>query len=190
MKKNKIKNDNNDLKNINSRNLKGRTMKDVKVRTETEDEIRRFIIILVVVMVLIVGVYFLSQLIVNKREEDNTTTNTTTAKIDYDMASVGTILNRPYDSYYVMIYDSEDNNAMYYSSVLTKYQKTNKGKIYYVDLGNDLNKKYKSNEETGNKDAKSIDDFSFGNVTLLKITNSNVTNYYEGIDKIKEVLES
>lgn len=162
--------------------------KNIKVSSDTDTDIFRFLIILVAICVLVIGLYFLSKSLVNKRN-NNETNNNTNVTIDYDITSVGTIFNRPYKEYFVMIYDGTDDDAMYYSSLITKYKKKDNAlKIYYCDLNNDLNKNYKSENETGNKNASSVSELSFGKVTLIKIKNGSIIDYEENIDKIKNIL--
>ena len=162
-----------------------------KVLTDEQIQIRSFFIILVIIVALVVGLYFLSKVIVNKNDTNTNTTQKEDVKIAYDIASVGMILNRPYDEYYVMVYDSTITDAMYYSSLITRYtNKEDSLKIYFVDLNNRLNKEYASNKETGNNAVtNNVSDFSFGKVTLLRVKNSSVVSYYEDIDTIESILK-
>lgn len=169
-----------------------KTIKSTSSLTDDQIKIRSFIITLIVMIILVVGLYFLSVLIIDKKDNKNTnTTKDTEVEISYDIASVGMILNRPYNDYYVMVYDSTISEAMYYSSLITGYMgKENSKKIYFTDLSTRLNKAYASGNETGNKDVKNnIDDFSFGKVTLLHIKDNTVVNYYEDITTIEEILK-
>ena len=169
-----------------------KTIKSTSSLTDDQIKIRSFIITLIVMIILVVGLYFLSVLIIDKKDNKNTnTTKDTEVEISYDIASVGMILNRPYNDYYVMVYDSTISEAMYYSSLITSYMnKENSKKIYFTDLSTRLNKAYASGNETGNKDVKNnTEDFSFGKVTLLHIKDNTVVNYYENIDTIEGILK-
>lgn len=176
-------------KKINEKEIKKVSKKiNTGVNEETSD-FKRLLIILGIVVVVIIGVYFVSKLIVDKRKENSNNNEIITGKIDYDIVSVGTILNRPYDEYYVMVYNGEDTDAMYYSSLITAYQAKEKSlKIYYCDLSNTLNSKYISTSDKGNSNAKKTEEFSFGKVTLMKIKEGKITSYIENLDKIAEVL--
>ena len=100
------------------------------------------------------------------------------------------IFNRPYDEYFVMVYDSSDNDAMIYSSLISKYsQKEDSLKIYYCDLSNKLNKEFVSSDGTTNSNAKSVSEFKFGQVTLIKVRNGKIVSYIENIDTIKSALK-
>lgn len=167
-----------------------KAIKQGAILTDTQIQIRNFVIILVVLVVIVIGLVFLSNYIVDKRE--NETSNTTKeVEINYDIANVGMILNRPYDEYYVMVYDSSDKDAVYYATLISSYEgKENALKIYFTDLNLSVNKAYKSNNETGNSDVtNNVDDFSFGKVTLLKVRGGNVVNYYEAIEDIESILK-
>lgn len=166
-----------------------KTNKDLlKAKPELNEEqqmIRKAIILFGVIVVIIVGVYFLSKLIVDKNETNNNVTED--VEIDYSITEVGTILNRPYKEYYVMVYNSTDPNASLYSSLITNYSKDTK--IYFCDLDNGLNKEFISGNKTGNKNAKSVSEFSFGEITLLKIKNGKVVDYIEDVTSISKILK-
>lgn len=159
-----------------------------KVETESNKEIKSLITILVVVVVIIVGIYFISKALVDKRTFGTGGNETIVGEIDYSMASVGMILNRPYDEYYVMVYNSEDTEAIYYSSLITRYQGNKEAKkIFYTDLENALNKEYVS--ETSNPSAQNTSEFAFGKVTLLHIKKGKVHKYIEDIKEIDKLLK-
>ena len=90
--------------------------------SDADYDIKKFLIILTILIVVVVGLYFLSNAIVNKRDnkESNVNTNVT---ISYDTLNVGMIFNRPYDEYYVIVYDSTIDDAMVYSTLITNYTK-------------------------------------------------------------------
>lgn len=171
------------------KNIKGMNIKDI---SEDSVEIKSFIIIVVVISVLIGAIYGLTELIKKEPAEEE---KITAGTINYDKLTVGTLLNRPYEEYYVLVYNSEDNNAVLYSTILSKYtQKNDKKdyiKIYYCDLANSLNAKYYNvgEDDKSNPNAKNIEELDFGKVTLLKIKNGKINMYFEDISKIKETLK-
>ena len=157
--------------------------------SDADYDIKKFLIILTILIVVVVGLYFLSNAIVNKRDnkESNVNTNIT---ISYDTLNVGMIFNRPYDEYYVIAYDSTLDDAMYYSTLITNYSKKEDAiKIYYCDLSKKVNESYKAKDGSGNSKASSVQELSFGDVTLLKIRNKKIVNYIENIDQIKSALK-
>ena len=172
------------------KNNKSKKLKNEKVLNDNEIEIRNFFIILVVVVVIVVGLYFLSSLIVGKRDTNISNETIQKGKIDYEIVSVGTILNRPYSDYYVMVYDSEDTNAVYYSSLFGNYSDKEDGlKIYYCDLNSPLNSDYVSENGEGNPNVNTTEDFSFGKITLLRVQNGRITSYIEDLDSIASELK-
>lgn len=160
-------------------------IKEKKIRSEEETEAMRFIVILLVVLLVVVGVYFLSKVIVNKRNNEQEATSTT---INYDNVSVGTLLNRKDDNYYVLVYDKNNMQDVLYSRLLTTYKTYGSKPIYYCDLGDHINEQYKAKDNKSNKNATKTSEFAFGDITLLEIQNGKVKNYYEDIAEITELL--
>lgn len=162
---------------------------DINKNVNTDDEklVVKFIVVLIIISLIAVGFYFISKNIVKNRDDNIVESNVT---ISYDKVNVGMILNRPYDEYFVMVYDSSDNDAMIYSSLISKYsQKEDSLKIYYCDLSNKLNKEFVSSDGTTNSNAKSVSEFKFGQVTLIKVRNGKIVSYIENIDTIKSALK-
>ena len=152
-----------------------------------DNEIYRFIVIFFIIALVVIGLYFLSKGIVSKRTSSENTVDT--IEIAYDKLNVGMIFNRPYDEYYIMIYDSNIEQAVYYSAIITKYRnKDNHLKLYYCDLSEKVNNSYYSGRENGNEKATNINELSFGNLTLLKIKNGKIVLYLENINDIKKEL--
>ena len=166
---------------------KTKVIKDTSFN-ENNSEIGKFIIIFVVILLVVVGLYFLSKVIVDKREDKQAKDDVKQAEINYDIITIGTLLNRPYDEYYVLAYDGETPDAIYYSSLITVYQnKENAKKIYYCDLSNGLNSKYVS--ATSNPDAKTVDELKLGKITLLTIKKGKIVGYVEDINQIQSTLQ-
>lgn len=164
-------------------------LKEPKVRTEEGETLHRFIIIFIVIVVAVALIYLISALVSKKDDKDNTNNTVAETKIDYSIVSVGMILNRnQYDKYYVMVYDADSINALYYSTLITQYNtKEEHEKIYFCDLSNPLNKDYAS--DTSNPHAQKVEDFAFGEVTLLEVQKGKITRYIEDIDTIEEILQ-
>lgn len=172
---------------------KAKNIKTGKFETEEDENvIKKFIIISVVIAILIAVIYGATELL---KDEEEVNDPIVAGSVNYDKVSVGTILNRPYDEYYVLVYDVEDSNAVLYSTIMTKYMQNSSNKnylkIYYCDLNNTLNKKYYNigNDNKSNSQAASTNEFDFGDLTLLKIKNGKITKYIEKLDEIKELLK-
>ncbi len=159
--------------------------KKLKINTTSNEDVRlvrKLIIILIIVVIVAVGFFFLTNKIVDpvKEEEVN-------AEINYDVATVGTMFNRPYKEYYVLLYDSTLAEATYYNTLYSQYKNANKVKIYYVDLSLKNNKEYVQKE--ANKKLTGVNDASFKGTTLVKIKNGKVTTYLDSKEKIRAELD-
>lgn len=174
-----------------SKKVNNKKVKEPTIRTEEGEVIHNFIILFTVILIIVLVIYLISVLVVNKRDEDKATAKNETVtetKIDYNLASVGMILNRPYDNYYVMVYDGNDDDAIYYASLITKYQKKEDGKkIYFTDLSEQMNSSFKN--DVSNPKATKVEDFVFGKITLLEINKGIITKYIESLDEIKNILQ-
>ena len=106
----------------------------IKDTNEDTEQIKKFILILASIAIIAFLLYFVTAKFIIKDEfqKENETTETT---IYYDQVKVGNVFNRPYDEYYVMAFESEDNNAVYYSALMNSYaNKEDSKKIYYLSL--------------------------------------------------------
>jgi len=161
-------------------------MKKNKVKMEKYENddvklVKKLIVILVVVILVAIGFYFLTDKVVMK---DNNTEETK-VEINYDNATMGTILNRPYDEYFVLIYNSEESEAAYYGTLLNNYSGDNK--VYFVDLALKSSENYISEKSSGI--FKDIKDAKFSGPTLLEIKDGKVKSFLESKEDIKELLK-
>lgn len=162
--------------------MKKDKIKNEKYENDDVKLIKKLIIILVVVVIVVLGFYFLTDRVVKKQDVQNSE-----IEINYDNATVGTILNRPYDEYMVLLYDSEKSEAAFYGTLLSKFTSSGDEKIYFVDLSLKGNKEYVK-EESNKKFAK-IDEAAFSGPTLLKIKNGKVVSFLETKEEIKDELK-
>ena len=83
------------------------------------------------------------------------------------------------------------NEKAYYSSLISKYKENKDAlKVYFIDLNNELNKKYYNvnNDNISNKNAKSISELDLGDITLIKISNKEINAYIDDITSIENIL--
>ncbi len=167
-------------------------MKNKKLNyiSEEQKEVKKFIIVLIGLIILIVGIYFFTKAFITKDLfKDNEEIKYTDGVINYDIAIVGNMLNRPFDEYYLIAFDSENNKATYYNALISKYMsKEKKLKIYHIDLNNELNKKYITTDNNVSKNFENIEKLKLGEVTLIKVENKKVTNFITNIDEISKEL--
>lgn len=160
--------------------------------TDEEKEIRRFVIVLIVVILAVGGIYLLTRAFVTKdlfTKSGDETQEVTEGKVNYDVAMIGDMLNRPYKKYYVVIYDTtnDDYSSDMYSLVYN-YSTLKKDKhLYTVDLSNALNKDYYDAKNV-NKKATSLKDLKVGDITLLEVTDGKITKYIVDYDKMQSEL--
>lgn len=158
-----------------------------KYVSDEAKEVRRFIIILLSIIILVLGVYAITRF-VNKNKDSKKEENVTAGAIDYDKVSVGTMLNKSDEEYYVIVYDGEDNKAVYYSAIVTTYMQKDKSlPVYFCDLGNRFNKDYYVGENgTSNKNAKTVEEFAFGKLTLIKVKMVKLINILNHLTQLKK----
>lgn len=164
------------------------TKKINNFKTEEQKEIMKFIIILVVVVALVVGIYFFTKKFVTK-DEENKETQAVTGTVNYNVTIIGELLNRPYDEYYAIIYDSTSNDAGKYQGIYSQFTtgENSTTKMYYIDLSNKLNESYYSEEESNPK-ATTIADLKLGDFTLIKVKDGKIVKYLEDEKEVKKEL--
>lgn len=161
----------------------------INYKSEEQKEIIKFVIILLVIVVVVVGIYFFTRNFVTKEAIKDNNTETTPVTINYDVTIVGSMLNRPYDEYYVLAYESDSVSVNKYQAVYSSYaNKEKKDKLYYIDLSNHLNSSYYNKNDT-NPNATSIDELKFGDFTLIKVKKGKIVKYLEDYDEIKKELK-
>ena len=165
----------------------------VKYQTAEQTEIRNFIIVIVVVLLCVGAIYLLTRAFVTKdlftKSEAPTTEEVVAGKVNYEVAIMGQILNRPYDEYYVAIYNSaEGDYAADMATLLYSYtQKEKHLHIYTVDLSNKLNDGYYDPENV-NVEAKSLSELKVGDITLIKVKKGKISKYIVDYSKMEKEL--
>jgi hypothetical protein len=167
------------------KNEKNESRKQIKYVNEDTNEIKKFIYILIGVAIIVVLLYVLTAKYLVKDNFQSEEGDTTEVEITYDTVNVGNVFNRPYDNYYVFAYDSSDAKAVYYATFVNNFDDDN-GKLYFLDLSTDINKKYVSEE--GNSKATKSSELALKSPTLIEIKNGKISGYYEDIDEIANIL--
>lgn len=163
-----------------------RKIKQTKVVNEDMEQVKKLIILLIIIVLLCVGLYFLTDKLLSNKNKNNTETNTE-VKFNYDIATIGTMFNRPETEYYVFLYSNEEDGDIY-NSLLTTYRSSDDYiKTYYVDL--DLNTNNSALTEELNKKPESSKEVKVKGATLYKIKDGKVTNCYDTLDTIKNILK-
>ncbi len=182
-KKNK-KNNNGEIKFIS---------KEMKKQTYRNEDVKLFvsaIVILIVMGICLVALFYFNGKFVTKDEfQDTTTTTTTTTTVAFDKSTIlGEKTFKQSDkSYYVLFYDSKDTNyGAMYANLAYNYQ--GKTKLYNVDLGSSMNKKYYNPEGKENTKPTKESELVITKPTLIKIEKGKVTSYVSDRKEIINLL--
>lgn len=160
-------------------------LKQQKVVSEDVVQVKTLIILLLIVALVCVGIYFLTDTMIKKESSKDNTTNE--VKIDYDIATIGTMFNRIEEEYYVLMYSNKENGSDL-NSVLDSYRSSdNYVKTYYIDLDKKINSIALKDELV--KNPASSNEVSVTGATLFKIKDGKAIKTIDGIDKIIDVLK-
>ena len=137
---------------------------------------------LVIISGIIFGVFYLATALFMTQELDwfskkNETTNTDTTPSVANTILAKEALSQKEDTYYVYFYDYTDEVASVSSSISNI-----EDKVYNVNTKDGFNSNYVSEES--NKDASSIDELKVKALTLIKVVDGSIVEYYEGKEEI------
>lgn len=151
--------------------------------TDTKNVVKVIVVVLIVFfLVYLLTIYITSNSTdeVVKKQIENTT-------IQYDEILAGTSFDQKDNEYLVLFYNvDEDENSTYYTLKSDYEAKDDSHPIYYVDLGNSMNKGCVATED--NPYATSVEELKISQPTLIKISNHKVEDYLIGENQIKNYL--
>jgi len=163
----------------------------VNYRTSEQDEMIKFIVVILVVLLSVGAIYLITRAFVTKDLFTKTPESQETVQsgtVNYDVAIMGQLLNRPYKEYYAVIYDSEGDYNSDMITLLASYNKLKNHKhIYTIDLSNELNKSYYDKENV-NKKATKVSEMKVGDITLIKVKNGKIDKYIVDYAKMQKEL--
>ena len=159
------------------------------VKTTEQIELKNFVLVILVVVICVAGLYLVTRAFVTKdlipKEEGE---NIVAGEVNYDVAIMGQLLNRPYKEYYVVIYDSTGTHFTDMAALTAAYKDVKDHKhIYTIDLANKLNDGYYSPEEVNVK-AKTLSEIKLGDITLIKVKDGKINKYIVDLAKMKKEL--
>ena len=137
--------------------------------------------LLITCAILIVLLYFVIAIFITKEIEIswiNGNNEESTNEVLENRILAKNTFNQKEGTYYVYFYDFTDEDQ-----TVTGATGLSSDKLYVVDTSSGLNKNYVT-EETGNRNATSIDDLKVKSPTVVKISDDKVVGYYEGRDEI------
>ncbi len=163
---------------------------NVNTLNDEQAEIKKFIIILSTIVGLIIIIFLFTKYVINDGDITLPLTGTATGQINHNITSVGTMLTEVEDEYFVAVYDATDIEAVHYAAIMSDYMALEGAySVYFCDLDNKLNENYIATDETPeNIYAKSINELSFGKISLVRVKNGQIAEYYNSVDQIKSVL--
>ena len=160
-------------------------VKKEKFYSEEQQEIRSFIKILLGLIVIFLVLYFLSAKFMDKKKEYKRTNEA--GKIQYESISIGTLLNRADDEYYVLVFDSESVNNSYLINKASLYKSAKDSKpLYTADLSLEFNKPFVAGESYHKNDT--IDGIKFKGTTLVLVKKNKIVKFIEDTDVIEKEL--
>lgn len=164
----------------------------INYATTEQEEIRKFLIVILVVLVCVGGIYFCTRAFVTKdlfKKDNGEEEKITAGVIDYNVAIMGQLLNRPYTEYYAAIYNIPDGaDSVKMTNLVDQYNaKETHLHIYTVDLSNELNKAYYDPENVNTK-AKSLNEVKVGDITLIKVKDGKINKYIVDYEKMEQEL--
>ena len=165
-------------------NRKQRRKNKQLVEDEYTQSTKSIIITLVAVLVIFLVFYGITVIINNNNRKLNTKEpEETETQIQYlEILGDDTFTMSP-DEYYVLFYDFEGPEAVYYDYLFTQYAGVENQYIYKVDLGKGFNKKFIAEDKT-NKKAKKAGDLKVKDATLIKIQKGKNVKYVEGTSQV------
>lgn len=151
------------------------------------------VITIISVLISFFTFYLLTVYIVNKDSKNDDNKNITQSEektISYDKILLGRSFSMENEEYYVIYYDSSDEDiSSIYNELISNYRAKDDGlSIYYVDMNDGLNKSHSTTEES-NKNPNTVEDLSINGPTLIKVQAGKVINYIEGESEIRAILE-
>lgn len=179
-----------DVKNVKE-TKKVKKLNKVKFETSEQAEMKSFLIVILVVIVCVGAVYLITRAFVTKdlfKKDEPETEEVITGVVNYDVAIVGQIMNRPYNEYYVVVYDSTGDYNTDMTMLINNYKaKKEVLHTYVVDLSNKLNESYYDPENV-NESPTGVSDMKFGDITLMKVKKGKVVKYITDLSKMEKEL--
>ncbi len=162
-------------------------MSKMKYQTEEQKELMKFGLVLVILIGVIGAVYVFSRFLIKPNVKDY---EYTSGSVSTSAISVGTMLSKPEDEYYVLAYDFGGSMASSYNTYGSYYtaNKSSALKIYYLDLSNAFNSNFYVKDKSNPK-AKKVKDLKMLDGTLIRVKNGSIVSYVEGAEAISKALK-
>lgn len=145
---------------------------------ENEHQIKKLLIITGLILFIAIIIYLLTATFITKELKwfDNSNENQTDTSSNKVSNSIlaSAIFKQKEEEYYVYFYDFNEEDGTITNTVNSSLSDS---KVYKVDTSSAMNSNYVS--ETGNKEAKNLEELKVVPHTLIKIVADTITEYYE-----------
>ena len=151
----------------------------------TKSEINRLIKISFIVIIIFVLLYLGIGIFISKEIELPRSSKETEKEVTVDPSKIlaTSIFSQKEEEYYVYLYDFNNENT----DIANIVKSITDLKVYKVDTHDILNRNFITEDES-NKEAKTKEELKVKKDTILKITNDEITGYYEGLEEIENNL--
>lgn len=182
-------------KAINKRIKNNKKEKYIVDRTSIVDQnedLFNFIKIIICIILLVVIFYLIYAFASGEFKKDkDTTENEVVQTIQNEKILASSIFAKLDEEYLVLIYDTTDAWADYYTMVYEDYRLIDNEEalpIYVVDLSNKFNKDIiVGKDEETNPEAQNYSELKVSNPTMIRVKDGKLAKYYEG-DKVVDKL--
>ena len=145
---------------------------------ENEHQIKKLLIITGLILFIAIIIYLLTATFITKElkwfdNSDQNQTDTSSNKVSNSILA-SAIFKQKEEEYYVYFYDFNEEDGTITNTVNSSLSDS---KVYKVDTSSAMNSNYVS--ETGNKEAKNLEQLTVVPHTLIKIVAATITEYYE-----------
>ena len=173
------------------KNRSTKRKEEVKKIQETENEklnLQDKLFVVFCIVMFFVAFYVLTLYITHKNSEPTTNIDTEDVSFSYDEILLGRSFSMNDSEYYVIYYDSSNEEiADTCSNLVTTYRQNHDTTLYFVDMSNGLNSSYATTEES-NKSPNSAGELLINGPTVIKIADGKLVDYVEGLEAIQNYL--
>lgn len=163
--------------------VKKNAMQDIQIESAT-GELRKLSTLLIMIVGIICIFYIITVIVTKKNQTLQYQASDEISQISYTDILASDILEKN-GTYYVLVEDNEDAYIDLYETYVSSYVALDEHlPVYYVDLNDALNQKYKAEQNNF-----SVDSLQFKGTTLLKISNNTIESFYEDSISINEHLK-
>jgi len=158
-----------------------------KMKQSKEDEYSQSTKSIIITLVVVLGVFlifYLMTVLINNNDRRLNTKEPEEVETEIGYTEIlgdDTFTMSP-NEYYVLFYDFEGPEAVYYDYLFNQYLGVENQYIYKVDLNKGFNKKFVSDKT--NKKAKKASDLKVKDATLIKIIDGKNVEYIDGSSQL------